>query len=115
MSCGGNKRLAGDRVTTGAVEVPVPVRFNVCVPALSVIVRLPVAEPAPVGLNETRIVQEWPGTILALQLFVWEKGAAAVTVATCMGPLPTFSSTTLWAALVVLRTCAGNTTLPGAT
>ena len=69
---------------TGAL--PVPVRLTVCVPALSVIVRVPEAEPIAVGVNETEMVQEAPGAMLAVQVLVWLKGAVAVTLATCMRP-----------------------------
>ena len=68
--CGANKRLAGDSVTVEATVVPVPVRLTVWVPALPVTLRVPVAEPVAVGLNETRTVQAPPGAIAALQLLV---------------------------------------------
>jgi hypothetical protein len=45
----------GDKLTG---PEPVPDRLTVCVPALSVIVRLPVAEPRAVGEKETWMVQE---------------------------------------------------------
>ena len=98
-SCSGNRRLAGDTVTVGAVELPVPVRCTVCVEALLVMVRVPVAGPVAVGVNETEMVQPAPGARGAAQLLVCEKGALAVTVLTCSGPVPVFSNTTLWAAL----------------
>lgn len=49
---------------------PVPERLTVCVPALSVIVSVPEAEPRTVGVNETWIVQEAPDAMLPLQLLV---------------------------------------------
>jgi hypothetical protein len=59
-------RVLAERVT-GAL--PVPVRLTVCVPALSVIVRVPEADPTAVGINEARMVQEAPG-LITLQLSV---------------------------------------------
>jgi hypothetical protein len=95
------KLRAVDENETAAV--PVPVRAAVWVPALSLIVSVPETDPRTVGVKETCMVQEEPGAMLALQLLVWLKGAAVVTLETCMGPLPVFCNVTVLAVLVVAR------------
>lgn len=57
----------GDQLTG---PEPVPERLTVCVPASSVIVRLPEAEPIAVGVKETWMVQEAPAAMLPMQLLV---------------------------------------------
>jgi hypothetical protein len=42
----------------------------------------PVNEPIAVGANVTEIAQEAPGSMLALQVLVWLKGADAITLET---------------------------------
>ena len=67
-----NARLAGERLTTGAVLVPVPERLTVwglplaLSATLSAAVRAPLAE----GVNVTLIVQLAPATTELLQLLV---------------------------------------------
>src|SRR5208337_2754716 len=80
---------------TGAL--PVPVRATICVPASSAMVRDPEIDPTVVGVNVTKMVQDAPGAMLALQVFVSLKDAVAVTLATCIGPVPVFCNTTLLA------------------
>jgi len=53
---------------TGAL--PDPARFTVCVPASSVTVRVPEAEPRTLGVKETWTAQLEPGAMLAVQLLV---------------------------------------------
>ena len=60
-------RLVEDKLTG---LVPFPERLTVCVPALSVMVRRPDAEPNAVGVNLTEIVHEAAGARLALHVFV---------------------------------------------
>ena len=85
----------GERLTTGAV--PVPVRLTVWVAglALSVIVTAPVRVPAAVGLKVTLSVQLALTATLDLQVFVWEKSPLAVMLVMLRVALPVFLSVTL--------------------
>src|SRR5437879_13667048 len=69
-----------------------PVGPTVWVPALSVIVTLPEAEPAAVGANVTWMVHDAAGAMLPLQLFVWLNGAVVTMLVTCSGPVPVLCS-----------------------
>jgi hypothetical protein len=80
-----------------------------------VIVRVPDAEPTAIGANVTETVQEKPGAMLTLQVLVWLKGAVAVTLVTCMGPVPVFCTVTLLALLVVPSTWDEKLRLAGVT
>lgn len=95
-------KLVGENVT-GAL--PVPESVTVCVPALSVIVTLPVAVPTTVGANDTWMVHEAPGVIGLLQLLVWLNGPVAATFETCSGPVPLLSTVMVRAVLIVPATC----------
>jgi hypothetical protein len=95
-------RLVGESVTG---ELPLPVTLTVCVPALSVIVRTPEAEPTAVGENTTEMVHEAAGARAALQLFVWPNGPATATLVTCSGPVPLLCTVTLRAVLEVPNNC----------
>ena len=70
-ACAGKVREAGERLITG-VATPVPVRLTVWVAglALSVIVKVPVSEPATVGAKVTLRVQLAPAATVAPQLLV---------------------------------------------
>lgn len=57
-----------DENVTGAL--PVPASVTVCVPASSTIVIVPEAAPSAVGVKATEIVQDAPGTMLPLHVFV---------------------------------------------
>jgi len=103
-------RLLEESVT-GAL--PVPVRPTVWVPALSPMASVPENDPMAVGANETEIVQEAAGAMLALQVLVWLKGAATVTVETCIGPVPVLVNVTVLAVLVVPSICEEKLTLVG--
>jgi hypothetical protein len=85
----------GERLTTGAV--PVPVRLTVWVAglALSVMVTAPVLVPAAVGLKVTLSVQLPLTARLDLQVFVWEKSPLAVMLVMLRVALPVFLSVTL--------------------
>ena len=95
-------KLVGENVT-GAL--PLPESVTVCVPPLSVIVRLPEAAPTTVGANNTWMVQEAVGAIGPLQLLVWLNGAVATTLETCSGPIPLLSTVMVRALLDVPATC----------
>jgi|SRR5438876_150234 len=102
-------RLVGERLTAGAV--PVPVRLTVCgLPlALSVTVKLAAHVPEAVGVNVTLKVQlELAASVEGLsgQLFVWPKSPAFVPPRAMPlmvnGAVPVFESVTVCGALVVL-------------
>jgi hypothetical protein len=78
-ACAGKVKEAGERLSTGAAT-PVPVSLTVCVAglALSVIVKVPLLEPAAVGVKVTLRVQLAPAARLALHVFVSEKSPLAV-------------------------------------
>ena len=69
-------RLVGERLTAGAV--PVPLRLTVCgLPVLlSVRVMAAVRVPLAAGVKVTLIAQLAPAATLAPQLFVWAKSLA---------------------------------------
>jgi hypothetical protein len=116
-ACAGKVREAGERLTRGAV--PVPVRLTVCVAglALSVMVKVAVSEPARVGVKVTLRVQLAPAVSLEPQLLVWAKSLlfvpAMVTPVTLSVVLPVFNSVTVCAALVVLSTWLPNERVVG--
>ncbi len=101
----GNKRLAGERLTAGAV--PVPLRLTVCglLLALSVMVRTPVRVPVAVGVKVTRIEQFAPGATELPQVLVWAKSPLVTMLAIVSGALPVLVSRTVLAALVEPTTC----------
>jgi hypothetical protein len=85
----------GERLTTGAV--PVPVRLTVWVAglALSVIVTAPVRVPAAVGLKVTLRVQLALAARLEPQVLVWEKSPLAVMLIMLRVALPVLLRMTL--------------------
>jgi hypothetical protein len=103
--CAGKVKEVGERLTTGAV--PVPVRLTVCVAglALSVIVKVAVSEPTTVGVKVTPRVQLSPAATLGPQLLVSAKSPlfvpAMVTLVMLSGALPVLVSAMGAAALVV--------------
>ena len=86
--CAGKVKEAGERLTTGAV--PIPVRLTVWVPgvALSVIVKVPLLEPAAVGVKVRLMVQEALGAGLEPQVLVWEKSPLVVMLIIVRAALP---------------------------
>jgi hypothetical protein len=94
-ACAGKVKEAGERLTTGAV--PVPVRLTVWVAglALSVIVTAPVLVPAAVGLKVTLRVQLALATTLDLQVFVWEKSPLVAMLVMLRVAFPVLLSVTL--------------------
>jgi hypothetical protein len=93
--CAGKVKEAGERLTTGAV--PVPVRLTVCVAglALSVMVTAPVLVPAAVGLKVTLRVQLAPTATLEPQMLVWEKLPLTVMLVMLSAALPVLLRVTL--------------------
>jgi hypothetical protein len=69
--CAGKVKEVGERLTT-SVATPVPVRLTVWVAglALSVIVKVPLLDPAAVGVKVTLRVQLAPAATVAPQLLV---------------------------------------------
>jgi hypothetical protein len=104
-------KLVAEKVT-GAL--PFPDRLTVCVPALSVIVRTPAAEPTTVGEKTTAMVHDAAGAMLPLQLFVWVNGPVIATLLTCSGPVPELCTVTLLALLELPMICEENAIDAGA-
>src|SRR5256885_2790396 len=106
--------LPRDVAQSGSALRP-PVSPMVWVPALSVIVTLPEAEPAAVGANVTWMVHDAAGAMLPLQLFVWLNGAVVTMLVTCSGPVPVLCSVMFFAVLVVPTACDGKDNVAGVT
>ena len=79
--------------------VPVPLSATVCVPALSVTVRVPVSAPVFDGANCTEIWQEAAVARLDPQVFVCGKSAELVIPLIASDSVPVFVSVTEEAAL----------------
>jgi hypothetical protein len=92
--CAGKVKEAGERVTTGAVPVPVRLMVWVAGLALSVMVTAPVLVPAAVGLKVTLRVQLAPAATLEPQVLVWEKSPLALMLVIVRLALPVFLSVT---------------------
>jgi hypothetical protein len=92
--CAGKVKEAGERVTTGAVPVPVRLMVWVAGLALSVMVTAPVLVPAAVGLKVTLRVQLAPAATLEPQVLVWEKSPLTVKLVMRRVALPVFLSVT---------------------
>jgi hypothetical protein len=94
--CAGKVKEAGERLTTG-VATPVPVRLTVCVAglALSVIVKVPLLDPAAVGVKVTLRVQLAPAATLEPQVLVWEKSPLTVMLVMLRAAFPALLSVTL--------------------
>lgn len=82
-------------------------------PALSVIVTVPVRAPAAVGVKVTEIVQLPPSARLAPQLCVSAKSPDAVIEVITRAAVPESVSVTVWAALVVPSICEAKERLVG--
>ncbi len=92
-------KLLAEKVT-GAT--PLPLSAATWVPALSVMVTLPLALPLTAGEKVTEIVQEEPAATGALvQLSVSLNGAVATILETCSGPVPVLCNVIVFAELVV--------------
>jgi hypothetical protein len=94
-ACAGKVKDVGERLTRGAV--PVPVRLTVWVArlALSVMVTAPVLVPVAVGLKVTLRVQLALAARLEPQVLVWEKSPLTVMLVMLRVALPVFLSVTL--------------------
>ena len=84
----------GERLTRGAV--PVPVRLTVWVAglALSAMVKEPLREPLTVGVKVTLRVQLPLAARLEPQVLVWEKSPLTVMLVMVRTALPVFLSVT---------------------
>jgi hypothetical protein len=78
-----------------------PFKVTVWVPALSVMVRVPVTAVSVVGVKVTLIVQFALAARLAGQLLVWAKGALVETLTLVIALVPAFVRVTGCDALVV--------------
>ena len=85
----------GERLTRGAVPVPVRLTDWVAGLALSVIVTAPVRVPAAVGLKVTLSVQLALAARLEPQVLVWEKSPLAVMLVMLRVALPVLLRVTL--------------------
>jgi hypothetical protein len=94
-ACAGKVKEVGERLTTGAV--PVPVRLTVWVAglALSAMVIEPLREPVAVGVKITLRVQLALAASLEPQVLVWEKSPLAVMLVMLRVALPVLLSVTL--------------------
>jgi hypothetical protein len=84
--------------------VPVPDKLTVCgLPlALSVMVRVPEAAPAAVGVNVTLIAHEVPAAMPVPQVLVWPKTALlTVMLVKVKVAVPVLLTVTGWAALAI--------------
>ena len=93
--CAGKVKEAGERLTTGAVPVPVRLMVWVAGLALSLMVTAPVRVPAAVGLKVTLRVQLAPTATLEPQVLVWEKSPLTVMLVMLRTALPVFLRVTL--------------------
>ena len=80
-------RLVGERLTAGAVPVPVRLTLWGLPVALSVRVTAAVRVPLAVGVKVTLIVQLAPAATLEPQVLVWAKSLALVPVSAMLGTL----------------------------
>ena len=86
--CAGKVKEVGERLTTGAV--PVPVRLTVWVAglALSAMVKEPLREPLTVGVKVTLREQLPLAATLDPQVLVWEKSPRTVMLVMLRVALP---------------------------
>ena len=105
----GKATLAADNVTC----VPTPVRLMVCglPPPLSVMVTLPERVPTTVGVKVTEIVHLAPARTVLPQVLVSLKSPLAAMLVMLRVVVPVLVSVTVWAALVVWRSCVANVRL----
>ena len=85
----------GERLTTGAVPVPVRLTDWVAGLPLSVMVTAPVLVPVAVGLKVTLRVQLAATATLEPQVLVWEKSPLTVMLVMLRTALPVFLRVTL--------------------
>ena len=92
-------RLVGFVLMIGPGATPVPDSGTVLVMPEAVMVRLPVREPATVGVNVTLTVQDELAAMLLPQLFVWLKSPEVVIELTGAAALPLLVTVTACGAL----------------
>src|SRR5580700_6465158 len=95
-----------------AVAVPVSETTELAA-VLSVMVTVPIADPAAVGVKVTLTVQMPPGATADVQVLVAANGAVAVTPVTVRLAVPVFVIVTTCTALVVLTTWVAKVRLAG--
>ena len=93
--CAGKVNEAGERLTTGAVPVPVRLMVWVAGLALSVMVTAPVLVPAAVGLKVTLRVQLALAATPEPHVLVWEKSPLALMLVIARLAFPVFLSVAL--------------------
>jgi hypothetical protein len=103
-TCAAKVKEVGERLTTGAVPVPVRLTVWVAELALSVMVTEPLRAPVAVGVKVTLIEQEAPAATLEPQVLIWEKSPLAVMLEIVRAALPLFVSAIVAGELVVPTT-----------
>jgi hypothetical protein len=100
IACGAKVRLLLERLTAGAV--PVPLRVTVCVPTLSTTFRTALLLPGAPGVNEMLMLQVVPAATLAPHVLVAEKSEllvpATLMLVTLSARLPAFARVMTWRA-----------------
>jgi hypothetical protein len=94
-ACAAKVKEVGERLTTGAVPVPVRLTDWVAGLALSVMVTAPVLVPVAVGLKVTLSVQLALAARLEPQVLVWEKSPLVVMLVMLRAALPVLLRVTL--------------------
>jgi hypothetical protein len=92
--CAGKVKEVEERLTTGAVPVPVRLMVWVAGLALSVMVTTPVLVPVAVGLKVTLRAQLELAATVEPQVLVWEKSPLTVMLVMRRVALPVFLSVT---------------------
>src|SRR5665213_625615 len=111
--CAAKMRLGGVRESVAAV-CPIPLSAAVCVPALSVMLKVPVRVPDAVGANATPTVQPAYGASVTTQVFavIAKSPVSTGNCSTTLTP-PVFEMVMFCGELVVPRFVAGNVTETG--
>jgi hypothetical protein len=94
-------RLAGERLATGAVPVPLRLAVRGLPTPLSVTVTVPLRDPVVVGLKVTVIGQLAPAARVVPQVLVWAKSPLAVIDVIVSSSVPVLLSVTVCGVLVV--------------
>ena len=84
-----------------------------CPVALDATDRVPLADPAAVGVNFTVAVQDPPAAMVVPQVLVWLNGPVTATEETVAAVVPGLVTVTVWDGLVDPVTVLGNETLDG--
>ena len=94
-ACGRKVKEAGEKLTTGAVPLPVKLTVWVPGPALSLMVEEPLREPLAVGVKVTLRVQLALAARLEPQVLVWENSPLVVMLVMLRVALPVLLGVTL--------------------